>query len=50
MEEKELFKVFYNKKNANYINKSFMEFVVNRDLKTRLKHKIKDGAIDAFKL
>lgn len=50
MEEKELFKVFYNKKSANYLNKSFMEFAVNRDLKKRLKQKIKDGAIDAFKL
>lgn len=50
MEEKETFKVFYNRKTANYENKSFMQFKVNRDLKRRLKQKIKDRAIDAFKL
>lgn len=50
MEEKELFKVFYNKRTANYENKSFYTFEVNRDLKRRLKQKIKDKAIDAFKL
>lgn len=50
MEEKEIFKVFYNKKSANYNNKSFMQFEVNRDLKRRLKQKIKNRAIDAFKL
>lgn len=50
MEEKEIFKVFYNRRNANYENKSFYEFEVNRDLKRRLKQKIKSGAIDAFKL
>lgn len=50
MEEKETFKIFYNKRNANYNNKFFMQFEVNRDLKRRLKQKIKDRAIDAFKL
>lgn len=50
MEEKEVFKVFYNKRAANYENKSFMQFEVNRDLKRRLKQKIKNKAIDAFKL
>lgn len=50
MEEKEIFKVFYNRRTANFQNKSFMEFEVNRDLKRRLKQKIKSGAIDAFKI
>lgn len=50
MEEKEIFKVFYNKGTANYNNKSFMEFEVNRDLKRRLKQNIKRGIIDAFTL
>lgn len=50
MEEKETFKVFYNKRTANYENKSFMQFEVNRDLKRRLKQRIKSKAIDAFKL
>lgn len=47
LEEKEIFKVFYNKSKANYNNKSFYEFEVNRDLKRRLKQKIKEG-LDAF--
>ena len=50
MEEKEIFKVFYNKRNATYSNKSFYEFEVNRDIKRRLKQNIKDRAIDAFSL
>lgn len=50
MEEKETFKVFYNKRTANYENKSFMQFEVNRDLKRRLKQRIKSRAIDAFRL
>lgn len=50
MEEKEIFKVFYNKRTANYENKSFMQFEVNRDLKRRLKQRIKSKAVDAFKL
>lgn len=50
MEEKETFKVFYNKRTANYENKSFMQFEVNRDLKRRLKQRIKSKAVDAFKL
>lgn len=48
MEEKEIFKVYYNKRNANYENKSFYEFEVNRDVKRRLKQRIKEGLIDAF--
>lgn len=50
MEEKEIFKVYYNRKTANYNNKSFYEFEVNRGLKVRLKQKIKSGFIDAFEL
>lgn len=50
MEEKEIFKVRYDKSKANYINKSFMEFEVNRDIKRGLKQHIKRGIIDAFEL
>ena len=50
MEEKEIFKVFYNKKDANYVNKSFYTFEINRDLKRRLKQRIKNKSIDAFKI
>lgn len=47
MEEKEIFKIYYNKSSANYNNRSFYEFTFNKDLRTRLKQKIKEGAIDA---
>ena len=50
MEEKEIFKVYYNKSRADYGNKSFYSFEVNRDLKRRLKHNIKSGRIDAFSI
>ena len=50
MEEKETFKVFYNKRTANYENKSFMQFKINRDLKRSLKQRIKNKTVDAFKL
>lgn len=50
MEEKEVFKVFYNKRTANYENKSFMQFEINRDLKRRLKQRIKNKLVDGFLL
>ena len=49
-EEKEIFKVYYNRIKANYNNKSLYEFIVNRDLKRRLKQRIKSGNFDAFKI
>lgn len=48
--EKNIFRIKYNKDSANYNNKSFIEFQVNRDIKTRLKQKIKNNEIDAFSL
>lgn len=50
MEEKEIFKVYYNRSKANYANKSFFAFDVNRELKKKLKYNIKEGRIDAYKL
>jgi hypothetical protein len=50
MEEKEIFKVYYNRIKADYNNKSLYEFSVNRDLKRRLNKRIKSGNFDAFKL
>lgn len=50
VEEKEIFKVYYNRGKANYINKSFYEFSVNRELKKRLKQNIKDRKIEAMYL
>lgn len=46
-ENKEVFKIYYNKYNANYNNKSFYEFRCNKDLKQRLKQNIRYGNIDA---
>lgn len=50
MEEKEIFKIYYNKLNANYENRAFYEFVFNKDLKQKLKHKIRQGLVDAYLL
>lgn len=43
-----LYKVVYNKSNANYNNQSFFEFRLNRDIKKRLKQKIRFENLDAF--
>ena len=48
--ERNMFRVKYKNDSANYENKSFMEFQINRDIKTRLKQKIKNNEIDAFNL
>ena len=48
--ERNIFRIKYNKNTANYNNKSFMEFQVNRNIKVRLKQKIKNNEIDAFNL
>lgn len=50
MEEKEIFKIYYNKYKADYTNKSFYQFNANRELKKALKKNIKEGRIDAFLL
>lgn len=50
VEEKEIFKIYYNRQLANYNNKTFYEFNVNRELKKKLKQAIKENNIDAFKL
>ena len=50
MEEKEIFKVHYNKAKADYTNKSFYQFNANRELKKTLKRNIKEGRVDAFLL
>lgn len=49
-EEKEIYKIFYNRTKANYNNKSFYEFKVNRQIKQRLKENIREGKIEAFLL
>lgn len=47
IEENEIFKVYYNKESATYSNSSYYEFLFNKDLKIRLKQRIKEGLIDA---
>ena len=49
-EERELFKVLYDKSNALYNNKSFYSFELNRDVKVALKKQLKNGLLDAFML
>lgn len=46
MEEKEIFKVHYDKTKANYKNKTFYTFNINRDIKLQLKNKIKNKELD----
>lgn len=50
VEEKEIFKVFYNRQLADYNNKSFYKFEISRSIKKNLKNNIKEGKIDAFKI
>ena len=47
-DEKEIFKLYYNRGLAEYTNKSFYQFNFNRELKRRLKDSIKNGNIDAY--
>lgn len=47
-ENKETYKVYYNKTKANYNNKTFYEFNTNREIKVGLKKNIKKNKIDAF--
>jgi nucleoid DNA-binding protein len=48
MEVPEVFRVYYKKSTANYNNKSFFTFKVNRDLKQKLKTNIINKKVDAF--
>lgn len=43
-----VFKVYYNKKTANYKNKAVFDFKLNRDIKNKLKLRIQEGKLDAF--
>jgi hypothetical protein len=48
LEEKEIYKIHYDKVKANYPNKSYYEFVFNKELKAKLKRNIKLGLVDAL--
>lgn len=45
---KELFKVNYNVYDANYNNKCFYSWNLNRDIKVRLKQQIHNNNVDAY--
>ena len=45
-----VFKINYSKKNANYKNKNFYQFIPNRRVKQLLSEKIKNNEIDTFLL
>lgn len=49
MGEKEIYKVYYNKRLANYQNMAFYEFKINRELKKGIKERLKKGILDAYK-
>ena len=46
MEERDLYKVCYDKSKANFNNKTFYTFNVNREIKVQLKNKIKNEGLD----
>ena len=48
-EQKEVYKIHYNKSRAKYKNKAFFEFQPNRQIKVKLKEYIINNKIDAFK-
>lgn len=49
-EVKEVFRIIYVKKSANYNNKSFYQFIPHREVKVELSKRIKENKIDAFLL
>lgn len=50
IEEKEVFYINYSKGLATYNNRTYYQFIANRQLKRNLKKKIKQNEIDAFQL
>lgn len=49
VEEKEIYRVYYNKQLADYQNMIFYEFKLNRKLKNSIGKRIKEGILDTFK-
>lgn len=49
-EDKEHFKIFYNKVIANYPNKTLMQFKPNRELLIAINKLAKEGLLDAYKI
>lgn len=49
-EQKEVFRIYYNRNIACYTNKTFYQFSTTRALKVKLKEEIQKGNTDAFTL
>ena len=47
-EYKEVFRIIYSKKHANFTNKTFYNFTPHREVKKKLSNAIKDNKVDAF--
>lgn len=43
-----VYRLYYKRQKANYVNKSFMQFRTNRSLKQKLKQNINEKKVDAF--
>lgn len=48
IQNKEVYKIYYNRLNTNYKNKSFYQFFPNRTLKRTLSKNIREGLVDAY--
>lgn len=49
-EDRKIFTIYFNKKAANFVNKSFYEFLPTRAFKKRLKEAINNNRLDALLL
>lgn len=49
-ESREVYRVYYNRHNSNYKNKSYYQFKPNREIKLNLKKQVKDNNIEAHLL
>lgn len=47
-ESKQSYRILYNVSTANYNNKIFYQFTLNREIKLKIREKLKEGALDAF--
>lgn len=50
IEQSEIFTILYNKKKANYNNKIYYKFKVNKQLRVKLQQKVRNNEVDAFSL
>lgn len=48
-ELRQIYRTRYNSYNANFQNKTFYQFTINKDLKRRMSQLIRQGKLDAFK-